>query len=73
MNSDLWRVTKHSYYQCKLKQWIALKVCSDWQLRLRISFVIHLRATHVGFCNRCRIELVKIILLCDIISLLSIN
>ena len=56
MNSDLWRVTKHSYYQCKLKQWIALKVCSDWQLKLRISFVIHLRATHVGLCNRCRIE-----------------
>ena len=36
-----------SYY--KLKQWIASKACSDWLLKLRISFAIHLRATRVWF------------------------
>ena len=28
-----------------LKQWIALKVRSDWLVKLRISFAIYLRAT----------------------------
>ena len=30
-------------------QWIALKAHSDWLLKLRISFDIHLRATCTGF------------------------
>ena len=30
-------------------QWIALKAHSDWLLKLRISFAIHLRATCTGF------------------------
>ena len=36
------------YYSSK-KQWIALKACSDWLLKLPISFSIHLRETYAGF------------------------
>ena len=32
-----------------LKQWIVMKVHSDWLLKLGISFAIHFGATHVGF------------------------
>ena len=32
-----------------LKQWIALKVYSDWLLKLRIFFAIYIRATRAGF------------------------
>ena len=32
-----------------LKQWIALKVYSDWLLKLRIFFAIYLRATRAEF------------------------
>ena len=33
-------------------QWIALKTHSDWLLKLRISFAIHLRATCTGFAPK---------------------
>ena len=34
-----------------VKQWIALKACSDWGLKLQISFVIHLKATCTRFAS----------------------
>lgn len=34
-----------------VKQWIALKACSDWGLKLQISFVIHLKATCMRFAS----------------------
>ena len=37
------------YFNNKLKGWIALKVPSDWLLKLRKSFAIHIRATRPGF------------------------
>ena len=44
-----------------LKQWIVLKErSSDWLLKLRISFAIHLRATRAEFAHRCKNEWVKI-------------
>ena len=33
-------------------QWIALKAHSDWLLKLRISFAIHLRTTCTGFASK---------------------
>ena len=33
-------------------QWIALKAHSDWLLKLRISFAIHLRTTSTGFAPK---------------------
>ena len=33
-------------------QWIALKAHSDWLLKLRISFAIHLRATCTEFAPK---------------------
>ena len=43
------------------KQGIALKVSSDWLLKLRLSFATHLYEKCVGiwarkYCNRCRNE-----------------
>ena len=35
-----------------LKQGIVLKVRSDWLLKLRISFAIHLRGTRVEFAPK---------------------
>ena len=35
-----------------LKQWIALKVRSDWLVKLRISFAIYLRATREKMASR---------------------
>ena len=44
-----------------LKQWIVLKArSSDWLLKLRISFAIHLRATRAEFAHRCKNKWVKI-------------
>ena len=40
---------KTIYHWYILRQWIALKVFSDWLLKLQISFAIHLQATHTGF------------------------
>ena len=37
------------YHWYILRQWIALKVFSDWLLKLQISFAIHLQVTHTGF------------------------
>ena len=37
------------YFKYKLKGWIALKAPSDWLLKLRKSFAIHIRATRPGF------------------------
>ena len=37
------------YFNNKLKGWIALKVPSDWLLKLRKSFTIHIRATRPRF------------------------
>ena len=57
-----------------LKQWIAFKVCADWQLKLQISFAIHRRAIRVEFADENVVifaenKSVKIIFLCYIISL----
>ena len=35
--------------QHTVKQWLALKACSDWLLKVQISFVIHLQASQAGF------------------------
>ena len=37
------------YFKYKLKGWIALKAPSDWLLKLRKSFAIHIRATRPRF------------------------
>ena len=37
------------YFKYKLKGWIALKATSDWLLKLRKSFAIHIRATRPRF------------------------
>ena len=51
-------------------QWIALKAHSDWLLKLRISFAIHLRTTCTGFAPKtvvivAGIKELKITFLCN--------
>ena len=36
-------------YRCRLTKWIVFKVCSDWLLKIRISFAFQLQAIRTGF------------------------
>jgi len=50
-------------FQYILKQWIALKTCADWFIKLQISCAIYLRAT-----RETSEELIQINFLCCILS-----